>query len=111
MDLLGGGLIQDVVLDEEAFEKAIADFENLGEKLNNLRKEIEEMVDALKEGFNTPAGVKFINSCEANLFKPLDDQQLVLNHISSTLKDAKQSYSSVFDEYDRLKGLINSVNN
>ena len=38
-------------------------------------------------------------------------QKLVLDHISSTLLESKQAYSSVFTEYESLKNAINNVNN
>ena len=100
---------QDIVLDEEAFDKAIEDFASLSEQLKQLRTEIEDALNGLKNGFNTPAGVKFINSCEKNLYEPLDAQKL--DHISSTLAESKQAYSSVFAEYEDLKNAINSANN
>ncbi len=106
IDVLFG---QDMILDEEAFEKAANDFESLSEQLNSLRRDIEEMINELKAGFDTPAGVKFINSCEKNLFKPLDDQKLVIDHIKETLKTSRQQYQSVFDEYESLRETINNV--
>ena len=102
---------QDIVLDEEAFDRAIEDFASLSEQLKQLRTEIENTLNGLKNGFNTPAGVKFINSCEKNLYEPLDAQKLVLDHISSTLAESKQAYSSVFVEYENLKNAINNANN
>ena len=98
-----------IVLDEEAFEKAIKDFEALGTKLQQLRTDIEDMLNQLKQGFDTPAGVKFINSCETNLYKPLDDQKLVIEHISKTLSDSKQKYESVFREYEKLQSAITKI--
>lgn len=98
----------DIVLDEEAFDKAISEFESLGNKLGGLQKDIEEMVNTLKYGFDTPAGKKFIKSCEDNLFEPMRDQQLVINHISETLQKSKQLYSTVFEEYESLQSAINS---
>lgn len=101
----------DIVLDEAAFNTAISDFSELSVKLQNLRTEIEEMLNTLKAGFNTPAGAKFLSSCEANLFKPLDAQKLVLEHISTTLLESKQAYESVFREYESLQAAINQINN
>lgn len=102
---------EDIVLDQEAFDKAISDFAALGVQLNKLRSDIEEMLNELKAGFDTPAGAKLINSCEENLFKPLDDQKLVLDHISKSLSDSKRLYESVFNEYESLQAAINQVNN
>lgn len=102
---------EDIVLDEEAFETAIQDFAALSTKLLKLRGDLTDMMDGLREGFNTPAGVKFINACETNLFQPLDDQKLVIDHIASTLQQSKQAYESVFQAYEDLQEAINQVNN
>lgn len=102
---------KDIVLDEAAFDTAIADFAALGDQLQQLRNDIEEMLQILKSGFDTPAGVKFMNSCEKSLFKPLDDQKLVIDHISKTLSESKQSYETVFREYEELQSVINRANN
>ena len=102
---------KDIVLDEAAFEQAAKDFDALGIRLQNLRNDIEEMMDILKEGFNTPAGVKFINACEKNLYTPMDAQKLVLEHIATTLKDSRTAYASVFREYESLQNTINQVKN
>lgn len=101
---------KDIVLDEAAFQTAIEEFAALSDQLQQLRNEVEDMLNALKAGFDTPAGRKFINSCEQNLYKPLDDQKLVLDHISTTLLESKQKYDSVFREYEALQAVINQVN-
>lgn len=102
---------EDIILDEEAFDVAISDFAALGTQLQQLRSDIEDMLNILKAGFNTPAGVKFINSCENNLFKPLDAQKLVIEHIANSLSESKQAYESVFREYESLQNAINQVKN
>lgn len=104
-------ILQDIVLDEEAFDTAARDFEALGRQLQKLREDIEEMLNGLKAGFNTPAGVKFINSCEKNLYEPLDAQKIVIEHISQTLADSRRTYESVFREYEALQTAINQVQN
>lgn len=101
---------EDIVLDEEAFTTAISDFAALGERLQKLRTDIEDMLNILKAGFDTPAGAKFISSCEKNLFQPLDAQKLVLEHISGSLSESRQAYESVFREYEALQAVINQVN-
>lgn len=101
---------KDIVLDEEAFSKAINDFEELGNKLQKLQKDIKEMLDSLKAGFDTPAGRKFLSSCETNLNVPLDAQEKVIRHISTTLTESRQAYESVFSEYSALQSVINNLN-
>lgn len=108
MDTIFG---KDIILDEAAFTQAADDFRTLSGQLQELRGKIEDMMETLKAGFDTPAGVKFINSCEANLFTPLDAQKLVIDHISETLLLSKQSYDSVFQQYESLQSAINQVNN
>ena len=103
-----GGLHRDIVLDEEAFNKAVSDFSDLAGRLQKLRESVEEMLNIVKTGFDTPAGAKFINSCEGNLLRPLDDQKLVIEHISETLQTAKSKYASVFDAYRDLNTAIAS---
>ena len=100
---------EDIVLDEAAFNTAVNEFEDLSRRLQALRNEVEDMVNKLKEGFNTPAGAIFIQSCESNLFSPLDDQKLVLDHISSTLSECRAKYQTVFDEYSNVQAAISKV--
>lgn len=100
---------EDMVLDEEAFSTAASDFSELSKKLQRLRGEIEDMLNTLRTGFDTPAGRMFTEACEKNLFGPLDDQKIVLDHISLTLLSSKQAYESVFREYEALQKTINSV--
>lgn len=100
-------LRNDIVLDEEAFNIAISEFEALSLKIQNLNNDVGQMLEILKKGFDTPAGVKFINACESNLKKPLEGQKRVIQHISDTLKEAKSSYNSVFNEYEDLQKITN----
>lgn len=97
---------EDIVLEEAAFDKAIEEFAALGVELQKLRTKVREMLDILKTGFDTPAGRKFLASCEANLDQPLDAQRIVLKHISEVLQEAKTMYSSVFQEYEVLQAEI-----
>ena len=100
--------MNDVVLDDAAFEKAIADFSDLAVQLQSLRDDIVDLLDVLKKGFDTPAGRKIIRSCEDNLLQPLDKQKLVIDHISTTLNDVKTAYATVFTEYGTLNTTIQS---
>ena len=95
-----------MVLDEAAFETAAKDFEALGDRIAALNTRIEEILATLKTGFDTPAGAKFIQSCENNLRQPMNDQKIVIQHISETLKEVKGMYQSVFEEYSDLNRTI-----
>ncbi len=99
---------KDIILDDQAFDDAVREFNDLKEHLAKLRKDLEEMIEILEDGFNTPAGAKFINSVEANLFVPLDDQGKVINHIADSLNQAKTKYQSVFEEYEKLQKAIDN---
>ncbi|SFC28789.1 hypothetical protein [Ruminococcus albus] len=103
-----GELTKTLVLDEEAFDKGVEEFAELSTKISKLRKDIEDMLTTIESGFDTPAGHKFIDSCKNNLLEPLDKQEAVVKHISDTLKQCRQEYSSVFSEYNELVQLINN---
>jgi uncharacterized protein YukE len=101
-------LTKSIVLDEEAFTKASNDFDDLSQKINSLRKDIESMLDDLQRGFDSPAGRKFMDSCRNNLIKPMEEQKIVVDHISETLRKCTDAYRSVFDEYREVVSFINS---
>lgn len=98
----------DIVLDQEAFNKAISDFSTLSTRLEKLRADIEDILETLETGFDTPAGRKFINSCKSNLIKPMNDQKLVIDHIFEALTESQKAYESVFSEYQDLNSTIKS---
>lgn len=107
-NFLGKMFGQDIIIDEEAFMQASTDLEALNGRLAALRADIENMLTQLEKGFDTPAGAKFNNSCRNILIKPLEDQKLVLDHVSDNLKTAKTQYQSVFDAYRDLNNSISS---
>lgn len=96
-----------MVIEEEAFNTAANEFDELSGKIDSLIKDINEMLNDLKTGFDTPAGHKFINSCESTLLEPLDQQKIVITHISENLKTARTMYQSVFDEYREVVQAMN----
>ncbi len=98
----------DIILDEDAFRTAVADFETLAGDLDKLRSRIDGMLQNLQEGFNTDAGRKFIASCKGNLLQPMEDQKAVIDHISDTLKEVQGTYQSVFEAYEKLNQTIQS---
>lgn len=102
---------KDIVLDQEAFQKAAQDMSQLAGKLQQLREDIQQMLAKIKEGFNTPAGTKFIQSCESHLLQPLDDQKIVIDHVAENLNLCKTEYQSVFDGYRDLNTTIKNLAN
>ncbi|MGN0537454.1 MAG: hypothetical protein ACI4M3_05715 [Acutalibacteraceae bacterium] len=99
---------KDMVLDDVKFAEATSKLAQLGSDMSKLQKDIEDMLSILKKGFDTPAGHKFISSCENNLLEPLKQQKLVIDHVAQNLKYAKGEYQSVFDKYQELNSLINN---
>ena len=97
---------EDLVLDDDEFELASRRMNDLSQKIRGLRKDLDEMLDLLEDGFNTPAGKKLIKSCKDNLCAPIDAQELVIEHICQTLAQAKNKYETVFSEYTSLKSAI-----
>ena len=106
MGIVSSVFSKDIVIDDTAFETAAKDFEALGDRISALSVRIDDLLTALKAGFNTPAGATFIRSCENNLRQPIEDQKVVITHISETLRDVKQMYQSVFDEYRELNNMM-----
>ncbi|SDA23144.1 hypothetical protein SAMN02910447_02291 [Ruminococcus sp. YE71] len=90
---------KNIVLDEEEFTKASEDFKELAGKIDSLYKDITDMLTDIKTGFDSPAGKKFVNSCENALLEPLERQKTVVTHIADNLTSARNSYRSVFEEY------------
>ena len=101
---------EDIILDEAAFDKAVKDFDGLTTRLGDLSDRIDDMLELIATGLDTPAGRKFISSCQENLKKPMKDMKVVLGHIATSLKEAKTSYAVVFTEYDELNKMIDQVN-
>ncbi len=102
-------LVKDIYLDEDAFQAAVDEYAKLTEDMKNLRQRISGLLDGLREGFDTPAGKAFFESCGSNLLQPLDDQLRVLQHVSDNLRNSKQKYQSVFDEYKLLKNAFDKA--
>ncbi len=99
-----------IVIDEEAFNKAVEEFEALSERLGKLDQSIETMLSDLQKGFNSDAGNKFVTACRESLRAPINDQKAVVSHIAETLTSARDKYSKVFEEYDSLNSAIKGYN-
>ena len=95
--------MNDVVLDDAAFEKAIADFSDLAVQLQSLRDDIVDLLDVLKKGFDTPAGRKFIRSCDYRIWN-IEYHNSVLSGIKPRRQERKcslieRSYFYVYNSY------------
>lgn len=106
MDDLGIAVGKDIVLNQDAFHNASERLDNLSRNVLSLRQEIEEAMEELMKGFDTSAGLKFKGACEARLLNPMRDLSAVIMYIARNLQTARESYGSVFLEYERLNSLI-----
>lgn len=95
-----------ILLDDTALQTAASSIQTLCGDLETLRTDIERGLKDLKNGFDTPAGRKYIASCEHGLIQPLKDLKVVLDHVSANLNDAAQTYQPVFEEYQQLNNSI-----
>lgn len=100
---------KDIVLDQEAFQRASQEFDVLSQDLQTLRSDIEKMLTEIAKGFDSPAGKKFIQSCKDHLLQPLDDQKIVLDHVVANLQMCKNEYQTVFDGYRELNAAIQNM--
>jgi hypothetical protein len=107
-DFMGAMFGKDILIDEEAFIKASDDLAALSERLKTLHGDVDTMLKTLEKGWDTPAGKKFKNSCDAILIQPLKDQKAVLDHVAAVLKTSKTQYQSVFEAYRNLNNTITS---
>lgn len=99
----------DILLDENAFNTAAGKMTTLSNDIKKLKEDINNLLTELKTGFDTPAGEKFLKSCEDGLLKALEDQANVIEHVSQNLTTARQSYQSVFEEYRNLNSMIGRI--
>ena len=97
---------REILLDDDALRTAARSIQTLCGDLEILRAEIEGGLKDLKNGFDTPAGRKYIASCEHGLIQPLKDLKVVLDHVSANLNAAAQTYQPVFQEYEQLNNSI-----
>lgn len=100
---------KDIVLDDDEFQKAIDRFNKLSERINTLHNDVSASLDDLRAGFDTPAGHKFFEVCGNKLLDPMKDQARVIQHVSDNLRDATNSYQSVFDEFIELNNSIRNI--
>lgn len=97
---------KDILLDEDKFSAASQQLATLATDINQLKKDISTLLSELERGFDTPAGKKFIASCRNGLLQPMDDQAVVVKHVSDNLTMARNKYESVFAEYMQLNNSI-----
>lgn len=98
----------DMVIDESAFEKASGDLSDLAQRVDRLRNEVEELLNGLRTGFDTPAGKAFLDSCEERLLIPLTEQKEAIAHITAALEASRGSYKKVFSEYQSFTDMVRS---
>ncbi len=100
---------KDIVLDDLEFQRAVKRFDDLSNRINTLQEKVSKSLEDLRSGFDTPAGHKFFDVCGTKLLDPMKDQARVIKHVSDNLKDAKNSYQSVFDEFIELNNSIRNI--
>lgn len=109
MSLINADFTKDIVLDDEAFNNAVTRMEKLATRISDLQTDINNHLDQLRSGFDTPAGKKFFAACGNKLLEPMKNQALIIDHVSQNLKMAKTSYDSVFQEFSALNSSIRNI--
>ena len=97
---------KDIVLDNENFTNACKRLNELASRINTLENNVSNSLEALKAGFDTPAGRKFFEVCGTKLLDPMKDQARVINHVSENLQNAQDSYRTVFEDFKKLNSSI-----
>lgn len=86
----------DLVLNQDAFERAKSDFKNKCEELKTLRANLQASFETLKTDWDTEAGRLFFDQFENKLLKHLDEYSKVFEHLSDNLSTASEKYEEVF---------------
>ena len=95
-----------IILNQDEFNKASNDLANLAKEFDILCNDITSLLNGLRTGWDTPSGRLFINFCEGPLKTQLNEQQVIIEKISETLKMVKTEYESVFNAYQELNNSI-----
>lgn len=109
MSSVDGLFTKTIVLDQGKFQKAANDFADLSRQMEQLQKDISTLLAELATGFDTPAGKRFMDSCQKNLLDQFKNQADIIKHVSDNLKTARTEYESVFTEFGALNRTIDSV--
>lgn len=101
-------LSDDLVVDEEKFNNAAQQMEDLKRRTNELKNKLSGMYDSLSTAMNTPAGKEVQLEAKKVLLKPVENMSLVVGHISSTLNLIIGSgyYKDVFTGFEELSHLF-----
>lgn len=102
-------LVQNIQLDDNAFDTASAEMLALKKRADNLKLELEKMYDDLTTALDTPAGKKIQITAKDVLIEPIKDLILVIQHISETLTTIIGTgyYKDVFVSFEQLNQSLN----
>lgn len=75
----------DLVVNEEKFNSAAQQMEDLKKRTNDLKEKLSVMYDDLTAAMDTPAGKEIQLEAKNVLLKPVENMSLVVGHISDTL--------------------------
>lgn len=97
---------KDIVLDQEAFDRAISSFKSISADIQSLQNDINAQLDLLAVGYNTAAGRKFVNTCRETILKIMKEQTDIVDHVSENLQSAKSEYEQVFAAYNAMNNKL-----
>ena len=98
----------DLVVDEEKFNSAAQQMEDLKKRTNDLKEKLSAVYDDLTSAMDTPAGKEIQLEAKNVLLKPVENMSLVVGHISDTLNLIIGSgyYKDVFTGFEELSHLF-----
>ena len=101
-------LREDLVVDEEKFNAAAQQMEDLKRRTNALKEKLSTMYDNLARAMDTSAGKEVQLEAKNVLLKPVENMSLVVGHISDTLNLIIGSgyYKDVFKGFEELSHLL-----
>lgn len=97
-------LMNDIVLDDEAFHKASEEMNQLKADTKALKEKLEKMYKDVTAALDTSAGGELEFTAKNVLLQPIEDMSVVIEHISQTLETIIGTgyYKDVFVEYEKL---------
>lgn len=103
-----GLFVQDIVLNESAFNQASQDMSALKTRTDTLKSKMETMYSNLVSALDTPAGEALDLDAKDVIIEPVENLLLIIGHVSETLNEINGTgyYKDVFVKFEELNDSI-----
>lgn len=91
-----------LIISEEAMQIAKTGYDDCAERMKTLRNTLKNAVDEIRSGWDSEAGKAFFEKFDDEWLKNFDDYIAVIKHMSDNMTKAKNKYSPLFEEADKI---------